>query len=319
MDAFESKFKLFSIGVAAEALKPGSWQLQVIPKEQMNALDGIMDTSGAAFESSGVDALGQAYNDKMAVGNSFTATWYPIGESNRRTAPCVQAGEQVKIYTYADTGDYYWTCFPVPVQGKPDDPAGPDTRKQELAVYAWGAHDVTGTTQLTDKNSYYMEINTIDKKVTFSTSDALGELATYLLQILGAEGVFKLKDNRDNEFRLDSTIPQFTLVNGTGLSYELNAGNLIINVPENVTEKVGGNVILNIGGNAQVQVGGSTELTSGGPVDVHAPEINLDAATTTVTGQLIVQKGLAVEGNGAINGGLTVAGYANFPGGHGPH
>lgn len=96
-------------------------------------------------------------------------------------------------------------------------------------------------------------------------------------------------------------------------------GNATATFGGNVTASVAGNLSASVTGNAGVTVGGTTDLTSTGAATVIAPTVRIQAATTTVTGALIVQglltfqAGMAGSGGGG-GGTANITGNVNITG-----
>lgn len=216
-DVFDvSKLRFYSIGVAAEDNDTGRWGIRVSPLEQLNFMDGEINADVVTIDSSGIDAGGQTYADQVDTANSFMATWIGIGESNRRTAPNVVVGEQLILFTYADTGEYFWT------------PRNQSRalRRLETAVFAFSASPAAGAKELNDDNSYIVEISAHQKRLTLSTSKANGEVAAYTFQLNGGEGLAILSDDMNNEIAIHSTGNRISLINADNTEFHLDGPNL---------------------------------------------------------------------------------------------
>lgn len=306
-EELESKFRLLSVGFAAENKPMGTWKLMVTMKESSTTLDGGVDTSGVVQPIQGIDASGNVYADSLPTAKVIEAEWHGIGESNRRTAPDVREGEEVMIYTYGDSGQHYWTSRNAAKNGS-------DLRTLETVLWAFAAEDATDR-PLTGDNTYYLELSTHKKLVTFSTSDKNGEVTRYTVQFDPGQGVFLIKDDHDQEFMFQSVEGVIRMINSGDVMVELTKKDLNVVVPGNHTEKTEGNLTINVTGNvkvsangsATVEAKGSATLKAGGNATVQGAKVSLVAGETTVSGNL------------SVAGGLVVAGAASFPGGHGPH
>src|SRR5690606_3791141 len=132
------------------------------------------------------------------------AEWIGIGESNRRTCPNVRRGEELILYTLADSNKIFWT----PRNKKSG------LRCKETAVWAFAATEEEGDKALDDENSYIVEVSTHRKVILISTSKASGEKSRFFVQLNAGEGIATLADDCDNEVTIDSLTPRISLING---------------------------------------------------------------------------------------------------------
>lgn len=197
-----SLFHVHSVGTAAENKKLGSWELEIFPQEHMAYADGELSSAREMLKDEGVDAFGQKYTVSVETSNNLTASWLPFG-SNRQTPPDVRRGERLLLWRYADVDKYYWTT------------TGLDEylRRLETVVYAWSDTKDETVKALTPDNSYYLEISTHQKHVTFSTAKANGEPYQYTVQINTKEGAITIMDDVGNFIELDSGERRITLQN----------------------------------------------------------------------------------------------------------
>jgi hypothetical protein len=182
-----SKLKLYSMGLAAENLTPGSKTLQVTPTEHMMFLDGEIKSQPTPMTVTGVDASGQSSQTTITMDNAIEATWLPWN-SNQITAPNIRRGERVFLWRFADRSDkqgFLWT----------DSGMDRNLRKLETVTYAWNAtQDESDNTQ-SPSNQYYLEVSAHRGTVTFQSSKANGEKTAYTLQLNAMAGTFTLADD----------------------------------------------------------------------------------------------------------------------------
>jgi hypothetical protein len=298
----DSKYKLVGLGIAAEAKTEGlDWNLEVTPLEQLPLLDGQLTNRGVAMETSGTDSSGKQYADKAVTSTSVNAVWKGTGESNRRTCPNVFVGEEVLIWTFEETGDYFW------------EPRNTNSHKRtlETVTNAYAANPAGGDEERNDTNSYIVDVSTHRKVITISTSQMNNEKSTFKLQIDGGNGITTLADNCENEFNISSLENRISMMNGEGVEVHLHGKNLKIVVPGNVDETVTGNVTETIAGGLNITVTGSA--------NIQAETATITSSQNTINGNTTINGNLEVTGSQAILGGLEVTGAAAFPGGHGPH
>lgn len=286
-----SKYTLYSLGTAAEDKPLGDFMLWCTPKEQLNMLDGVTDTTGQATNVQGTDADGKAYAGTMVTGNAVHAEWVGVGESNRRTAPNVANGEEVFIYTYADTGKFFWT------------PRNTNTnhRTFETVAYAWAASPGSKAA-LSPENSYYLEVSTHTKKILLTTSQMNGEVTTHTIEVNPGIGELKVADASGNEVTWNSEAHSITLINSEDVEIEMIGADLNVTVPAgDMTETVGGQLTINVTGDAAVKAATATVTSS----------LNTLNGDTVINGMLTVTKetllgaDLVVGGFSVLNGGAS--------------
>lgn len=289
-----SKFRVYSLAIAAENKDDGhDWMLEVTPLELVSMLDGEVNARGERQASTGTDSSGKIYADSVVTSNSIPAEWIGIGESNRRTCPNVRRGEELILYTLADSNKIFWTPRNKKV----------GLRALETAVWAFSGTPEEGDKAFNDENAYVVEVSTHRKVITVSTSKANGEKSRFFFQLNPGEGLATLADDHDNEITIDSLTPRISMINGENVEVHLQAKNLDVNVPGNQTNTVEGNVTIN--------VTGSVAVTAGKGASITAPTIAINGETT-VTGSFKVVGETTLQG-------LTATKQANFPAGHGPH
>lgn len=282
-----SQFHLYSIGIAAEHKPLGTSKLMCTPTEVLNMLDGQLSDGGQVTDVTGTDAEGKTYSSRVVSANALECTWIP-GDGIRLTAPDVRRGEEVEIYTFGDTGRFYWRPRGTNAnQAKPDG-SSPSLRKLETVIYGISASQEEGSTPSGD-NMYLIELSSHTKKIMLTTSLANGEVCAYQVEINPGEGRLVAKDSQGNETRIDSMVPAITLVNGDDTEVELTGADLNVTVPGNQTNTVEGNFTINVNGNAAIHAAGNADVTAGGKASVTAPAIDLN-------------------GNTAINGSLKITG-----------
>jgi hypothetical protein len=216
-----SQLKPYSIATVAANKPLDSVFIEATPQEDMPMLSGQLTDNVATYEAKGVDSQGQSYQDAMASTATVKAEWLPMGSSNRMTPPDVRRGEQVVLYRFADQDKYYWTTFKDDMK----------LRKLETVIYAWsGTTDESQDT--TAATSYFFEISTHRKLVTFHTAKANGEPCTFDLQFNTGEGTFQLQDDIGNFFYFDAINRVIQMQNVDGSLFVLNQKNVKIVAPE---------------------------------------------------------------------------------------
>lgn len=292
----ESEYRLFSIGHAAENKDDGTdWWLEVVCTEHTQLSDGEQNSRGQEMETSGVDAAGTAYADKTVTSVSVPAYWRAEGESNRRTCPNVQRGEELFIYTFGDTGKLFWS------------PRGTNShiRRLETSTSAWNATPdglKEGETPGED-NSYIVDVSTHRKVITITTSMRNGEMCKHTIQINPGTGIMTMQDGRQ-EVTMDYTENRISLINAEDVEVHLQQKDLNIKVPGDESHNVTGNLNITVTGNATVNTTGNTTVAATGSVDV-----------TAGTEASVTAPAIGLNGNVAIVGNLEVSGFSELAGG----
>lgn len=205
-----SKLKFYSYGIVAANKPLKSKIVEVAPMEELPMLDGYLDDAQEKYTASGKDAAGKDYTTSVNMANSIKAEWIPCSASNRITPPDVRRGESLIIYQFGDADKFYWTTL------KADN----RLRKLETVIFAFSGTRVEDQ-DITAANSYFLEISTHTKQVTFHTSQADGEPYGYDIQINTKDGKIIIVDTIGNKFLLDSKAMQLRMENSVGAYMDL--------------------------------------------------------------------------------------------------
>lgn len=311
---FESKFRVVSIGIAAENKKLESYDLPVAPIEMFPLVDGELMESLDETDVSGVDQSDIEYNVKIRTSSTLTATWLQLG-SNRVTAPDVRRGERLLLWQYGDSDKYYWTSMGM------DD----EQRRLETAIWAWSATPEIETELEITKNMYSLELSTHGKHITLHTTQANEEPFEYTIQLNTADGLFFITDQDGNSIQLNSAERIIKAINSDKSEitidktkiyayakdeikarsddhFEASSGGIMdvvceatmnVDVTEDINGTVGGNAIVDVGGDVTMTVGGGVTVTAGADI------------TGTAGGAVMFTAGGAVAVSGA-GGAITI-------------
>lgn len=221
-----SKYRLVSIGYAAQNKALDSKQLEVTPIEMLPYIDGEITDDTTHVTHEGVDATGKKYTTKAEIGVTLECTWLQWG-SNRQTAPDIRRGELIFVWQYADDDTYYWSS-----PGKDD-----HLRRLETVIWAFSATTDEKTTKLTPLNSYVMEVSTHRKLMTLTTSKANGEKFAYTVQINAGKGGLVVMDDAGQYFELNSNERRWTMTNADGSIYKMDKGTIYEYAKDSITRK----------------------------------------------------------------------------------
>lgn len=190
-----SKFRMVSLGVVAENKLQGSRTIKVVPYELVPTMDGDVVHNDDVLTVAGMDSLGLGYSVELSTTTTITAHWLPSSESNRKTAPDMQRGERVFLYQYGNVDKYYWVD------------SGLDQHLRRLETIAWSFADTREEdVEIDNSNSWFFEVSTHAKAVTFHTTTSDGEPYEYTMQLNAKDGVFLFFDSDGN--RLEHNTPE---------------------------------------------------------------------------------------------------------------
>lgn len=281
-----SLFRVYSIGIVAVNKAISSKTAMVTPLEITTHLDGEIASTPTELEQQGVDDLDQPYTVAVTIDNAIPCEW--LGQTNRATAPDVRRGERVLIWQYGDDDEtFYWTSLGM------DD----NLRRLETVRFTFSDTPDESEMEINADNSYWLEVSTHTKTVTFQTSKANGEPFEYTMQFNCDEGVVTLADDVDNWWELNSrdTIIKMHNANGTWISLDKN--DFLGNVVDDMIFKVGRDFNFNVGRNVNWTIGGDWTDNIGGKVvwDVKA-DITFTASKMTINNDTQINGALAVTG-----------------------
>lgn len=196
----ESQFHFYSKGIVAEDYNskdnPKGY-IQVFPEERHTTSN--ITLGDEEVETVVVNTLTDEINtNKITKTSNLNARWLNLNDSNRVTPPFVVKGEDIMIFTFGESDQYYWTTLFTEL----------DLRKRETVLYMYGNQGDFGVASQLD-NSYWRLIDTIGKICQFHTSANDGEACGYDFILDTKKGTYHLKDTIGNSFFLDS--PKQTL------------------------------------------------------------------------------------------------------------
>lgn len=195
-----SNLKFRSLGIVVKDKERESWNILVDPIEEMTLELGELDDSHREYRSELQDARGVKQVAKVKGGSAVEAKWLPFGDSNRATPPDVCKGETVMIWQYGDTQKFAWTTAMFE----------PGLRHLEIVRYMY-SNLPSGITPFNEDSSYWMEWDTVNKRIRLHTSDNDGEAAAYDFEIDGKTGTASFKDNVGNSGTLVSPSGDMTI------------------------------------------------------------------------------------------------------------
>jgi hypothetical protein len=240
-----SQWRLDMIGVVAVAKPEGSWEVEFYPSERLPMEDGDVN---ATKDISAVvkDLKGNSNTSSGERKSKLTAVWIPGGADGRQTPPDVQPGEMLEIWRFADSERYFWKTYK----------NNPTLRRLEHVVYAYSNLTAFGV-KMSAESSYGYCFSTLNKLMSIWTSKSDGEAFKYDFQFDTKNSKFKVGDDVDNLFAINSSEDEVYLQNSPGSYLKLHeqkmtgyASNQVTMLSDGTIELLAPNV--NIGGSGGV-------------------------------------------------------------------
>lgn len=303
----QSLWRPWSIGIVTKDKPFGVDIISVTPIERMPEQSGDLANDEQVFEGAVGSPLGGKSTQSVKGSANIPAHWVPNGMDHLFTSPMVRANETVQLWKYADQDKVYWsTIF-----------REPSIRRVERFILAAGNLSTPMSGSLDLDSIYSIDVDTVDKKLTIKTSLSDGETYSYQMQLNPAEDWAGLQDNVGRKVIIDSRSDNVFMEDAAGAIFESRAGHpriygpsgILLETPAQIHYKAGNHLFdgptrfndnVDMKKNLSVAAGFSSNYTGSG-------------------GKAQMKGGIDLEGDMLIEQGLTVRGYANFQGGHGPH
>ena len=221
----QSQMSNVSIGIAANNKDVGSDMLMVVPIEAMQMTDGEIASQLRDEQSQGQDASGETYQHTIKTDLAIPCKWYPISNTNRRSAPDVRRGERVQIFTFGDSNEYHWQSLGM------DD----HLRKLETLIMSWSGTADESVDGTKPENSYFFEVSTHNGTVTFQTSQQNGEFSSYAVQIDAKNGKVMVADALGNKFMIDSKETVIEATNADNTTVRLDKQTILAKAQQTIT------------------------------------------------------------------------------------
>jgi phage baseplate assembly protein gpV len=189
-----SELRLYSLGIVTENKPEGSDYILVTPIEKINIQEpGYINEVERTYQSTLKDVDDKENKAEIKATNKIRAKWLPFSDSNRMTAPDVVAGETVILFKFGDVEEYFWTTIF----------REPKLRRLENVVYSY-SNIKNGLTPFDLKTSYWMQVDTKNKKVQLHTANNDGEYTSYDISIDTKNGNLTITDNKGETIHIDA-------------------------------------------------------------------------------------------------------------------
>jgi hypothetical protein len=142
------------------------------------------------------------------------------------TSPDVRRGEEVVIWRFGDTDQYWWCTLQQ------------DKKLRRLETVIYGFSNVREENiEMKHDNMYWFEISTHRKNIRFHTAKNDGEPFAYTLQLNTKTGFFTLTDDVGNYILLDSEKTRIRLENKDKTFIDLNRKSIFGEAIEDISWK----------------------------------------------------------------------------------
>lgn len=297
-----SQFRLYSKGIVAENKPLSTNEILAVPIEKMGFLDGEIATEDDDLVIEGEDASGKKYTMNMKARSSLTCKWIPL-DSNRVTAPDVRRGEEVFIYRFADSDDFYWA----------DTGLAAKLRRLETVTWLFSANpEGDSDDDRGAEDSYLVEVSAHKKLISIHTTKKNGEPFEYDIQLNTGTGYFTIADDAGNYFELDSSEKRIRMELETRTYVELNNQNIDIYAPGTISAKADEDINAQCA-NFYLLAEKVINIESGGDTTVKAPEVTVDTPQANFTGKLDVTGDVTAAANVSVGGNLSIGAKMTGP------
>lgn len=282
----------YCIGLVVKDKPFGVDTILAWPSGKLTMSSGSISDGDKTAQVSFTDSFGNAKTETSNESQFQEADWLRGDAEHIWTSPMVRAGESVQLYRYKDTGKLFWKTI------NPE----PELRRVERIIF--GASNIrAGQSGVVDLDSlYYIDFDTLSKALIIRTTTSDGEAFGYKLTMSGKDNFAILEDTVGNKAGIESQSNRVFMQDAIGGLVETIAGVVNVKAP--------------------------------GGMNVDASSVNVKGPTTfednvTFKKNIGVAGGISMAGEGGgkaefgsdviIRSGLTVYGYSDLKGGHGPH
>lgn len=247
------------------------------------------------LKTNGGDECGGAIDISSCVKAKY------FGRSNF-TTPCIHKGESVLLSSNVN-GVYYWKEIGIN-----------DSYRLQEKVSLRAANKLNTVEELTDDNTYILDLDSIKKNIIIKTTKLLPNEKTYTLKMDVANSQLFIADSDGNSILLDTNIPNIKVSNKHQTFIEVNNKNVNISAPGSVNIKAGTLVKIeapstHIKSNITVIDGVDLSINSSQSTVVTTPTFGVNGlvnVTTGVVSNLISGAAIASGGSASTTPSATI-------------
>lgn len=292
-----SKLRFYSYATVAANKKLSSDLIEAIPHEQNPLYDGELTDDTEQIETKGTDKDDAGFSATLDTTASLKAKWLSFTDTNRLTPPDVRRGEEIVLWQFGDTDQYWWTTLH---QDK-------KLRRLETVIYGFSNNSKENIENAHD-SMYWLEISTHKKVVRFHTSKNDGEPFTYDIQIDTKKGNITIEDDDGNYIFLDSKERHIKLRNKDDSYVEMNKKIINMNAVDEInltTKRYTLKASESIKEETKTYESKSTKYTH------QTNDATIKSPKTRITGKLNVGGNTTLESNLHVGGNQTTAGSSD--------
>lgn len=198
-----SKLSIYSLGTVVKDKEKDSHIVYAIPYEVLTDLDGNLQNATQKVSGTLTEDAGKVFSSTTKR-VALRCEWLPFGDL-RTTSPDMVLGEQVIIYRYADTQDYYWTPKRQDLMNR---------KLEHIVLTLSNTKEDQEEKTAPFKKVYTITLSTRDGYLSIVTNDNQKEKAVYEVLLNTKDGIFKLSDNKENALVLNSVERTFRVKAG---------------------------------------------------------------------------------------------------------
>lgn len=309
------------IGVVAENSKYGEERnIFAVPLRLVPNVKGELGFTPYEITTSGIDAKGMSYLDKIKSQSAVTATWWST-ESNRITPPQLRKGELVRLFK--EEGDDRIFFSP--------SNQNLNLRHQETVITAVAAKPMDDHKDIIESNAgntYSQTMDGVNGLCEIRMADANGEVSPWILQMDGKKGIFTLTDQKNNIITVDTTRTTISLTNADRSTVTLDKKVITVQAPDTVN--ILADNIVNIKAGKTLNIEAPTINMKCDKKTLKASNVNwsissgfkVNCPQTTFSGHVTMGSfstsgggGGSVGGSMQVGGGMSVGGAVKLNGG----
>lgn len=189
-------YKEVGKGIAVKDKEKDSKEIEVYLIEVLPDIEGNAKEYKVPTKTKQKDIDGSPIKSSLEGKATIKAIWLESTDSQRSTPPDIYANEEVYIYQYKDTDEYYWRSSKL----------DPKKRRLERIVYKIG-NTKAPLTDWGDDGCYKLIVDTLTdgaKQVTLITTKSDGEPYGYEISVNTSKGQISFKDDIGQYFKMDS-------------------------------------------------------------------------------------------------------------------
>ncbi len=292
-----SKLRFYSYATVAANKKLSSDLIEAIPHEQNPLYDGELTDDTEQIETKGTDKDDAGFSATLDTTASLKAKWLSFTDTNRLTPPDVRRGEEIVLWQFGDTDQYWWTTLHQDRK----------LRRLETVIYGFSNNSKENIENAHD-SMYWLEISTHKKVVRFHTAKNDGEPFTYDIQIDTKKGNITIEDDDGNYIFLDSKERHIKLRNKDDSYVEMNKKIINMNAVDEInltTKRYTLKASESIKEETKTYESKSTKYTH------QTKDATIKSPKTRITGKLNVGGNTTLESNLHVGGNQTTAGSSD--------